>query len=178
MCSSLNFALKSEPEQRAIIGGFQNFINTLDFSVEISIHSRRMDLRPYLELLNTRADTQQSELMKIQVREYIQFIRSFSDGANIMSKMFYLIVPFTPAPATQIKSALPFFQKDTETATQGTSSSFDEYRIQLEQRMSLVASGLAGTGIRAVMLGTEEVIELLYRSFNLGDLESPIRLTQ
>ncbi len=177
MCSSLNFALKSETEQRAIIGGFQNFLNTLDFSVQINVHSRKMDLRPYLELLSARTDAQQSELMKIQVREYMQFVRSFSDNANIMTKMFYIVVPYTPAVASQVKSALPFFQKETS-ATQGTTSSFDEYRVQLEQRMSLVASGLSSTGLRAVMLGTEEVIELLYRSFNIGELESPIRLTQ
>ncbi len=176
MCSSLNFALKSEMEQRAIIGGCQNFLNTLDFSVQISVHSRKMDLRPYLELLAARTDAQQSDLMKIQVREYMQFVRSFSDNANIMSKMFYIVVPYVPAVASQVKSALPFFQKETN-VTQGNTSSFDEYRIQLEQRMSLVASGLASTGLRAVMLGTEEVIELLYRSFNLGELESPIRLT-
>lgn len=177
MCSSLNFALKSETEQRAIIGGFQNFLNTLDFSVQINVHSRKMDLRPYLELLSARTEAQQSELMKIQVREYMQFIRGFSDNANIMTKMFYIVVPYTPAVSMQVKSAIPFFSKETS-ATQGTTSSFDEYRIQLEQRMALVASGLASTGLRAVMLGTEEVIELLFRSFNLGELESPIRLTQ
>ncbi len=177
MCSSLNFALKSEPEQRAIIGGFQNFINTLDFSVQISVHSRKMDIRPYLELLSGRAEAQQSELMKIQVREYMQFVRSFAEGANIMTKMFYLVVPYTPSGASQVKSAIPFLQSRQD-VSQGAQSSFDEYRIQLEQRMALVASGLTSTGLRAVQLGTEEVIELLYRSFNIGELESPIRLTQ
>ena len=75
MCSSLNFSLKSEDEQRAIVGGFQSFLNTLDFSVQIVVHSRKMDIRPYLALLEERATKQQSELMRIQVREYMQFIQ-------------------------------------------------------------------------------------------------------
>ena len=70
MCSSVNFALKSEDEQKGIIGGFQNFLNTLDFSVEIVVHSRKMDIRPYLELLRGRESAQQTDLMRIQIREY------------------------------------------------------------------------------------------------------------
>ena len=69
MCSSVNFALKSEDEQKAVIGGFQTFLNTLDFSVEIVVHSRRMDIRPYLALLEERVDSQATEMMRIQVRE-------------------------------------------------------------------------------------------------------------
>ncbi len=173
MCSSVNFALKSEDEQRGIIGGFQNFLNTLDFSIEIVVHSRKMDIRPYLALLAEREPLQGTELMKIQVREYIQFVRSFADGANIMTKMFYIVVPYSPPALNVVKSSLPFLQQSGPTSS-GFNDSFDEYRIQLEQRMSLVASGIGGAGVRAAALGTEEVIELLYRSFNLGELESPI----
>ena len=63
----------------------------------------------------------------------------------------------------------------TMTAAQ-SAGDFDAERAQLEERLALVAGGLAGTGVRAVPLGTEEVIELLYRSFNPGELENPIRL--
>lgn len=174
MCSSVNFALKSEDEQRGIIGGFQSFLNTLDFSIEIVVHSRKMDIRPYLALLAEREPQQGTELMKIQVREYIQFVKNFSDVANIMTKMFYVIVPYVPPAISSVKGALPFFGQSAS-GTSGFTDSFDEHRIQLEQRMSLAASGLSGCGVRAAALGTEEVIELLYRSFNLGDLESPIR---
>lgn len=177
LCSSLNFGLKSEDEQRAIIGGFQNFLNTLDFSVEIVVHSRKMDVRPYLEYLSARLDSQQTELMKIQVREYMQFIRSFADAANIMTKMFYVVVPYSPAVSAKVGSVLPFFGGNAPATPSGLSDSFEEHRIQLEQRMSLVAGGLGTAGIRAVPLGTEEMLELLYRSFNLGELETPIRLT-
>lgn len=176
MCSSLNFALKSEDEQRAIIGGFQTFLNTLDFSIEILIHSRRMDIRPYLSLLNERLGAQTSEMMSIQVREYIQFIQNFMAGSDIMTKLFYIIVPYTPALTPVVKPTdLPFLGTQKTATPLGIDAAFEEHKVQLEQRMALVAGGLSGTGLRAVPLQTEEVIELLYRSFNVGELETPIK---
>lgn len=177
MCSSINFALKSADEQQAIIGGFQSFLNTLDFSVEIVVHSRRMDIRPYLALLEERTDVQATELMRIQVREYIAFIRNFIEGADIMTKLFYVVVPYEPAAIGQVAGALPFLGKKPAAQAEGMKESFEEYRIQLEQRMLLVSSSLASSGVRAVPLGTEEIIELLYRSFNLGNQETPIVAT-
>lgn len=178
MCSSLNFALKSEDEQRAIIGGFQNFLNTLDFSVQIVVHSRKMDIRPYLALLQERMDKQTSELMRIQLREYMQFVQSFIEGTDIMTKLFYVAVPYSPAPVTAVSGALPFLKKEGGAPrAEGEHDSFAEHRAQLEQRMALVGSALAGSGIRAVPLGTEEIIELLYRSFNPSEHENPIRFS-
>ena len=177
MCSSLNFALKSDDEQRAIIGGFQNFLNTLDFPVQIVVHSRKTDIRPYLNLLQERMDRQTSELMRIQLREYIAFIRNFIEGADIMTKTFYVVVPYTPVSISAATGNLPFLGS-RERETQGGDRSFEETRIQLEQRMALVSGGLAASGLRAVPLGTEEIIELLYRSFNVGDLDNPIPYTQ
>jgi hypothetical protein len=176
MCSAMNFALKSEEEQAAIIGGFQSFLNTIDFSVEVVIHSRKMDIRPYIALLEERMDAQQSELMRIQLREYIQFIKGFMESAEIMTKLFYAVVPYTPALGLQVAQSFSLPGRKKATSAAGKSDNFEEDRIQLEQRMSLVASGLAAAGIRAVALSTEEIIELLYRSFNVGQLESPIRL--
>jgi hypothetical protein len=177
LCSSINFALKSADEQRAIIEGFQNFLNTLDFSIQIVVNSRRMDLRPYLALLEQKAPDQKTELLRIQLREYIAFIRSFTDQTNIMTKSFYIVVPYTPR-AQVVATATSLFSRKKKAGVPVPQTSFEEGRAQLEQRMSLVASGIAGTGVRAVALGTEEVIELLYRSFNPGELENPIRLDQ
>lgn len=181
MCSSINFALKSEDEQRAIIGGFQTFLNTLDFSVEIVVHSRKMDIRPYLKTLEGLADTQTTELMRIQLREYVAFIRNFIEGSDIMTKTFYVIVPYTPGVVNKVRPdiSLPFLGAQPQGSTSSAGGdSFDEHRVQLEQRMALAMNGLSASGVRAVPLGTEEIIELLYRSFNLGELENPIRLTQ
>jgi hypothetical protein len=175
MCSSVNFSLKSEDEQTAVIGGFQSFLNTLDFSVEIVVHSRKMDIRPYIGLLEERLDAQQSELMRIQLREYIQFIKGFMDSADIMTKLFYVVVPYTPALSQQVVQSLSLPGRKRASGAGGMTDNFEEDRIQLEQRMSLVAAGLQSAGIRAVPLTTEETIELLYRSFNVGQLESPIR---
>lgn len=172
ICSAINFALKSADEQHAITLGFQNFLNTLDFSIQIVINSRRMDLRPYIALLEEKAPEQKSELMRIQLREYIEFVRSFTDQSNIMTKSFYIVVSY--APQVSAASAVSFLHRGEKSST--GSLSFEEERAQLEQRMSLIVEGLSGTGVRAVPLGTEEVIELLYRSFNPGELENPIRL--
>lgn len=173
MCSSINFGLKSAEEQHAITLGFQNFLNTLDFSIQIVVNSRKMDVRPYVSLLETKEKDQRTELMRIQLREYIAFIRAFADQANIMTKSFYIVVPYTPHISAA--KAVSFLQrKSADTSTQST---FEEDRAQLEQRLSLIIGGLGGTGVRAVPLGTEEVIELLYRSFNPGELENPIRLS-
>jgi hypothetical protein len=178
LCSSVNFALKSEDEQKGIIGGFQTFLNTLDFTVQIVVHSRKMDIRPYLELLQARLAVQSTELMQLQLREYISFIQNMVEGSDIMTKMFYVVVPYAPAGASEITHAIEGIGKaKPQTATEANENDFEEYRVQLEQRMSLVASGLAASGLRAAALGTEEVIELMYRSFNLGDMENPIRMT-
>ena len=177
ICSAINFGLKSADEQRAITIGFQNFLNTLDFSIQIIINSRRMDLRPYLAFLEEKAPEQKSELMRIQLREYMEFVRSFSEQTNIMTKSFYVVVSYTPRITATI-SAFNFLHTDTSKSKNLVSeASFEEDRAQLEQRLSLVSAGLSGTGVRAVALGTEEIIELLYRSFNPGELENPIRLS-
>lgn len=175
ICSSVNFGLKSADEQHAITLGFQNFLNTLDFSIQIVVNSRRMDLRPYLALLEEKE--QQTELMRIQLREYIEFVRSFTDQANIMTKSFYVVVPYSPN-INASAAVTGFFKKNATAKDAAADISFEENRVQIEQRLTLVASALSGTGVRAVQLGTEEVIELLYRSFNPGELENPIRLDQ
>lgn len=177
MCSSINFSLKSEDEQRGIIGGFQTFLNTLDFSVQIVVHSRKMDIRPYLQILAERMDAQSTELMRLQLREYIAFIENFVEGSDIMTKMFYVVVPYAPSGNSEVARSLGIGKKKTNSAEESADAEFEEHRVQLEQRMALAASGLAASGLRAIPLGTEEIIELLYRSFNLGDMENPIRLT-
>jgi len=175
ICSSINFGLKSEDEQHAVTLAFQNLLNTLDFSIQIVINSRRMDLRPYLALLAEKGPEQKNELMKIQLREYIEFVRSFADQANIMRKSFYIVVPY--APHTSAASAVSFLKRETSSVKNAAAeTTFEQDRIQLEQRLGLVVEALSGTGVRAVALGTEEIIELLYRSFNPGELENPIRL--
>lgn len=176
LASSVNFALKSQAEQEAIIAQFQAFLNSLDFSVQFFVQSRRLDIRPYIALLEERLAAQTEELMKIQVREYIEFIRSFTERANIMSKHFFVVIPYTPPILDVKKNIGSTLLGSTSLSAREESIGFEEHRTQLEQRMSVVEQGLIRTGVRTAPLGTEEVIELLYKEFNPGELEKPISL--
>lgn len=172
MASSTNFALKSEVEQNAIIGAFQTLLNTLDFSVQIVVQSRELDIRPYLKLLAGKENAQQSELMRLQTREYAAFVSQFVDETNIMRKYFYVVVPFARKFVVNTSSPISFLSKKKNPA--GIDTSFEEKRVQLQQRIAVVSTGLAAAGIRTAPLNTEEVLELLYRSFNPGVFETPI----
>jgi len=172
MTSSLNFALKSEDEQQSIIYQFQNFLNSLDFSIQIFLQSRRLDIRPYIALLEGRQKEQNNDLLKIQIKEYIQFIKTFTENTNIMTKTFFIVVPYTPPQLSTSKSS-QFFSKKT-TAAENKTANFEEDSVQLQQRVSVVEQGITRTGVRAVQLGTEEIIEVYYRLFNPGDVEKPI----
>ncbi len=181
MTSSLNFALKSEDNQNAIISQFQNFLNSLDFSVELFIESRKLDIRPYIALLEERYKDQPSDLMKVQTREYIEFIKSFTENANIMTKTFFVIIPYSPAPlqgrGTVVDMAGKFLtRKEAEEKQEKKQDVFEEHRSQLLQRLSVVEQGLVRCGIRAVQLGTEEVVELFYKIFNPGDMNKPVQI--
>jgi type IV secretory pathway VirB4 component len=180
LASSLNFALKSQDEQASILMQFQNFLNSLDFSIQIFIQSKKLDIRPYVALLEDRYKDQVSELMKIQVREYIEFVKTFVESTNIMSKSFFVVVPYDPAPASisnnPISRMLPGKNKG-KTQAETADSQFEEYRSQIEQRVAVVEQGLVRCGIRTAELGTEEVVELYYKLFNPGETEKPIQIT-
>jgi hypothetical protein len=179
LCSSLNFTLKSPDEKNAILLQFQDFLNSLDFSVEIVVQSRKFDIHPYIALLEGREKEQTNDLMRIQIREYIEFVKSFAESTNIMTKNFIIVIPYTPAILTTgkskgISSYLPMSKRGDQTQT--GDDNFDEHRTQLEERIAVVEQGLIRTGIRVAHLGTEEVIELFYKAFNPGETEKPIKM--
>lgn len=178
MASSLNFALKSAEEQQSIIYQFQNFLNSLDFSVQIFIQSRKLDIRPYIALLEGRLKEQVSDLLKIQTREYIEFVKKFTENSNIMTKTFFVVVPYSPAVITSGGISNVLGKKKTEAeGAEDRLVQFEEHRSQLEQRVGVVTQGLVRCGIRSVELGTEEIVELFYKIFNPGDTEKPIPLS-
>lgn len=178
LASSLNFALKSQDEQASIIMQFQNFLNSLDFSVQIFIQSRKLDIRPYVALLEDRYKDQVGELMKIQVREYIDFVKTFVENTNIMSKSFFIVVPYDPAVIDISNNPVSnLISRKKKNQTENEDESFREYRSQLEQRVAVVEQGLVRCGIRTAELGTEEVVELYYKLFNPGETEKPIQIT-
>ncbi|MFA6079827.1 MAG: hypothetical protein WC779_08795, partial [Candidatus Omnitrophota bacterium] len=149
LASSLNFALKSQDEQSSILMQFQNFLNSLDFSIQIFIQSKRLDIRPYIALLEDRYKEQTSELMKIQVREYIEFIRTFVESTNIMSKSFFVVIPYDPAIISASKNPLSNIlpgKNKGATETETADNQFQENRSQLEQRVAVVEQGLVRCG--------------------------------
>lgn len=181
MASSINLALKSEDEQIAILGQFQNFLNSLEFSTQIFVQSRRLDVKPYITLLEGRLHQELNELLKIQIHEYISFIQKITQSTNIMSKLFMVVVPYTPPKSvtTAPKTAGLFGflgKKSTESAapSQSAIEAFEEAKSQLEQRVGIIRQGLARTGVRVVPLGTEELTELYYRLFNPGEAEKSV----
>lgn len=176
MASSINFALKGSDEQTAIIYQFQNFLNTLDFQVQIYIQSRRLDIKPYLALLKEREALQTNELLRVQTREYIQFIKQFTDTTNIMSKSFFIVVPYQGAILTS-KSTSGLFggKKDPSEEETRRNETLDELITQLEQRLQVVEQGIARTGVRTVRLGSEELTELYYKLFNPGEITNTTR---
>lgn len=178
LASSLNFALKSADEQNSIMFQFQNFLNSLDFSVQIFIQSKKLDIRPYIALLEARYKEQVTELMKIQVREYIDFVRTFVESTNIMTKSFFVVIPYDPPIITGSKNPLNKIMPTSKgSANSSSDEQFQEYRTQLEQRTAVVEQGLTRCGVRTVELGTEEVVELFYKLFNPGETEKPIQIT-
>ncbi len=173
MASSINFSLKSAEEREAILYQFQDFLNSLEFEIQIVIQSRRLDIRPYVAILEDRYKEQTNELMKIQIEQYIQFIKSFTEATSIMTKNFFVVVPYQSAILSS-KGSSGFFSSKTDKTKK--EESFEENKNQLEQRMSVVEQGLVRCGVRVAKLGTDEVVELFYKTFNPGESEKPIKM--
>lgn len=179
LASSVNLSLKSADEQQGTIMQFQNFLNSLDFSVQIVVQSRRLDIRPYIAILENRQKEQLEPLLKIQTREYINFIRSFTEEVAIMTKQFIVVVPYTSSPLGAGTLSRSLFG-GTKAPSQGAKSDalidFEEKRTQLDQRIGVVQQGLTRVGVKSIQIGTEEAIELYYKVFNPGEISTSIKL--
>lgn len=183
LASSVNIALKSEEEQNAVISQFQNFLNALDFDIQISVQSRRLDIRPYVITLEEQLKKQSEELLRIQTREYIGFIQWLNESVNIMDKSFFIVIPYAGAPLSA-SNQNSFFsslgglfggnKKNSQTEKIEAQKRFEEKRTQLEQRVSMIKQGLSGFGVRAVELGTQEVVEMYYNMFNPGETQRSV----
>lgn len=167
LVSSLNFDLKSAEEQDAIILQYQNFLNSLDFPIQILVSSRRFDIRPYIELLKDKENHQKNELLRLQISEYQDFIKNLAEVSNIMSKLFYVVVPFSPVEDKEkgiFHSLTTLFNPSA--AIVERREFFETYKNQLWQRVDHVSFSLSQTGLKVAPLNTEEIIELLYNSYN------------
>lgn len=170
--SSINLALKSPDEQEAVIFEYQNFLNSLEFSVQIFVNSRFTNIDDYLSNLKEMIPQQKSELLKMQTEEYIRFIKTFVESTDIVSTDFYLVVPFHLTETITARGGTGERLKGLF----GISGSamdpeqFLHYKGQLVQRVDFVASGLHRVGLAARMLNTKELISLYWSLYNSSDL--------
>ena len=165
--SGLNFDLKSEAEQELILSMFQNFLNALDFPVQFFIHSRKVNVTGYLERMRERLTDEPNELLKIQIQEYMEFIRTFVEQNAIISKTFFVVVPYDAASLEAATGGfLGSFLKSKSKKPDAQAATTQENLRQLSQRVSQVVDGLSENGLRAVPLNTDELTELFYNIYN------------
>ena len=169
--SAINFELRSDGEQVAILQNFQRFLNSTDFPLQIVMNSRKLDIDEYTKLIDSTAGTLASELLKIQAAEYSKFVKELSDLSNIMSKKFYIVVPFyvfeTPSKAGITQSLKSIFKPST-VVKQLNPEQFETYKNQLLQRVELIFDGLVGLGLKTRILEKTELIHLYYELYNPG----------
>jgi len=172
MTSSVNFVLKSKEEQEALVFRYQEFLNSLDFPIQIVIASRKFRIDDYLQFLEEQIPQQKSELLQIQTNDYIEFVKGLTEITNIMTESFYVVVPYTPIRLKKLTlwEKLGFKKKKTKTETE---RELKQLKNQLWQRVNFVVNGLAQIGLRAVPLNTQELIELFYKFYNPSAKEEP-----
>lgn len=167
MVSSINFALKSEEEQEAIISGYVSFLNNLDFPLQVVVQSRELNIAGYLESMRKKANEQTNELLKNQTLQYIDYVGQLVSLGKIMNKHFYIVVPYNPISDKR----KGFWQSLIEAFRPIDTINLKEDRFiylmkQLESRIDSVASGLSSMGLNIARLDTQGLIELFYNSYN------------
>jgi hypothetical protein len=167
LVSSINFDLKSEDEQKAIISGYVSFLNTLDYPIQIVIQSRPLNIDEYLNRLKKVEKEQTNELLRMQTADYRQFVTELLTMEKIMSKKFYLIVPYKPLSDKRKN----FFSKfgaivSAAKVVKLSRKRFEEFSLELGKRCDFIVSGLGSLGLRSQRLSTQAMIELYYDSYN------------
>lgn len=165
MVSSLNFALKSDEEQEAILLQFQTFLNSLDFHCQILAYSRRINIVGYLDKLKEIEQKEDNDLLKIQIAEYRNFIQGIMSGGVIMQKIFFVVVPFIPWEAQQL-GGIEKKLRPGKIIPSLTEESFQMAKAQLLQRVEFVSLGLQRCGLQAAPLNSEEIIELFWSFYH------------
>jgi hypothetical protein len=175
--SAINYDLKSTQEQEAIIDQYKNFLNSLDFPIQILINSRKINIEKYINFIERKEKDQPSELLRFQISEYKNFIQHLVSVSNIMDKNFYIIIPFSSIENREkgiFDSISSLFNPRKSIVAKR--ELFETCRNQLFQRMDHIMASLSGIGLKMAPLKTKELIELLYNSynsnvFNLTELE-------
>lgn len=167
--TAINFELRSEEEQNAILQNFQNFLNAIDFPIQIVINSRKFNIDDYLKTIEAATAPLTNELLKLQAAEYVKFVRELSELAHIMSKKFYIIIPYYVAAISSGKGIMSTFGsilKPKPAATRLSDEQFDSAKNQLLQRAELIFGGLVGMGMRTRLLTPDELLNTFYQLYN------------
>lgn len=167
MVSSLNFDLKSSDEREALVAGFQQFLNSLDFPLEIVVQSRPLDLTEYFGFLREHQEKQENELLRIQIAEYLDFIRELVQLSSIMSKFFYVVVPYDVAIVKK-SGLLQGLLKRGGVEKEQAEKTRQEAKNELLIRVNQVYALLGQMSLRAIMLSDRELVELFYGLYNPG----------
>ncbi|HLN19220.1 MAG TPA: hypothetical protein VK255_03580 [Patescibacteria group bacterium] len=165
--SSINFELKSTDEQEAVISQYQNFLNSVDFPLQILVSSRKLNMENYINFLTENEKKQSNELLRMQISEYKNFINQLITASNIMDKNFYIIVPFSPIENEEkgfFRNLLNMFNPKKNILEKR--ENFETYKSQLYQRVDHITAALTGIGLRIAPLKTQELIELMFNSYN------------
>jgi hypothetical protein len=168
--SSVNFNLKSEEEQNSIIYSYQNFLNSLDFPIQIVVQSRKLDIDKYLDGIRALGNKQENPLLKTQTLEYVEYVHKLVEYADIMEKTFYVIVPYDPFSAQKTNMFSKLFQRlsvnDSLDSIKRRHEEFDELNRALTQRVNSVKAGLENCNLRVAQLSTSNLIEMFYKIYN------------
>lgn len=171
----INFNLKSETEQISIISGYESFINTLVFPLQILVRSTKVDIDPYIALIQESADKQKNELLKSQTEAYSRFIQKVVDIADIMQKRFYIVVPLDDLEKkrTPVNRFLEWMNTDDTSVKAGIrKSKFSSQYNRLKERVDLVRAGLEAIGLGVKQLQTADIISLYYEIYNRNQRQS------
>lgn len=166
LVSSINFALKSSEEQEDVILRYQGFLNSLNFPIQIVMQSRQMDLTEYLHRLSQRAENEPNEQIRFQTQHYVSFMQKILTAANIMDKRFYVVIAHEPLGLVKRGLLDRLLHPTKQVTVQMTEKEFNQYSIELEEKVALIGNGLASMGLRSARLETKDVIELFYATYN------------
>ena len=167
-CASVNFELKSSDEKNALIAAFQRYVNLIDFPMQIVINSQRLDISKYISYLEENIQKAPNELLRMQASEYKKFILGLTELNEIVSKHFYVVVPYYKTEMSVTKVGLDerlrnvFKSKSQQTIL--SNEELEKYVEQLDQRVAMTRSGLEQMGIKTKVLAEDELVSL-YKSY-------------
>ena len=171
-CQSINFDLMSNNEREGVEYSYQNFLNSLNFPVQILIRSQRVDIAPYIDKLANIRRSQDNMLLGVLMDDYIEFIALLAEEANIMDKSFYIVVPYSPGGDAQkiVEQSKGFFGKlfgkPAPAVTRIDQATYEKAKTEIKNRIDVVQSGLFQVGIQSNQLSTKQLGELYYNMYN------------